>query len=182
MKTTYEYDAFNRLKFVKDQDGNVLQKYCYNYKGQQINCEEVVYKNAAKSGSFTRNNCGNSAMGSTVVYTVAAGTYTSTISQADADNKAQLAVNTNGQNYANTNASCKPVYKNAYLSRVFRSKICLSGEKALAVTYQVLAGKYQSTISQADADNQALKDIVLNGQNYANDYGDCQPQKGNIIK
>ncbi|CAH0336532.1 hypothetical protein FVB9288_02238 [Flavobacterium sp. CECT 9288] len=39
LKTTYEYDAFNRLKWVKDQDGNVLQKYCYNYNGETVNCQ-----------------------------------------------------------------------------------------------------------------------------------------------
>lgn len=106
LKTTYEYDAFNRLKWVKDHEGNVLQKYCYNYKGQQINCEEVVYKNVAKSGTFTRNNCGAGFTGSSVTYNVAAGVHSSTISQADADNKAQVDVNTNGQNFANANGTC----------------------------------------------------------------------------
>ena len=28
----YNYDAFNRLKHVKDQDGNILSKNDYNYK------------------------------------------------------------------------------------------------------------------------------------------------------
>ncbi|MTD72568.1 RHS repeat protein, partial [Flavobacterium sp. LC2016-13] len=35
MTSYYEYDALGRLKFVKDNELNVLQKYCYNYKGQQ---------------------------------------------------------------------------------------------------------------------------------------------------
>ncbi|MTD72571.1 hypothetical protein, partial [Flavobacterium sp. LC2016-13] len=35
MTSYYEYDAVGRLKFVKDNELNVLQKYCYNYKGQQ---------------------------------------------------------------------------------------------------------------------------------------------------
>lgn len=39
LKTTYEYDSFNRLKIVKDHQGNVMEKYCYNYKGQIINCQ-----------------------------------------------------------------------------------------------------------------------------------------------
>jgi hypothetical protein len=37
--TYYEYDSFNRLQFVKDQDLNILQRYCYNYKGQSVNCD-----------------------------------------------------------------------------------------------------------------------------------------------
>lgn len=37
--TTYEYDVFRRLSIVKDNDGNVVKKYCYNYSGQTVNCE-----------------------------------------------------------------------------------------------------------------------------------------------
>ncbi|WP_264524257.1 hypothetical protein [Flavobacterium sp. N502536] len=59
----YEYDSSGRLKFVKDYELNVLQKYCYNYKGQQTDCSnntstsEYIYKSAARSGSFTKKNC-----------------------------------------------------------------------------------------------------------------------------
>lgn len=60
----------------------------------------------AKSGDFTRNNCSPGFNGSTVTYNVPAGRYTSIISQADADQKAVNDVNTNGQNYANTNGTC----------------------------------------------------------------------------
>ena len=31
----YEYDDFNRLKLVKDQAGNIMQQYTYNYKDPQ---------------------------------------------------------------------------------------------------------------------------------------------------
>jgi YD repeat-containing protein len=31
MVTTYEYDAFGRLKIVRDPDGNILQEYSYTY-------------------------------------------------------------------------------------------------------------------------------------------------------
>lgn len=34
LKTTYEYDSFGRLKWVKDPDGNIINAYKYNYKGQ----------------------------------------------------------------------------------------------------------------------------------------------------
>lgn len=34
----YEYDGFNRLHLIKDDQGKVLKKICYNYLGQQVNC------------------------------------------------------------------------------------------------------------------------------------------------
>lgn len=34
----YIYDSFNRLSYIRDEDGNVVKKICYNYVGQQINC------------------------------------------------------------------------------------------------------------------------------------------------
>ncbi|MEO8404593.1 MAG: DUF5977 domain-containing protein, partial [Chitinophagaceae bacterium] len=103
--TYYYYDAFNRLAFIRDKDYNVIKKFCYNYAGQTENCNTATFSNIVKSGSYTRNNC-SAGIGSTVTYTVAAGTYTSLISQADADQQAQNDVNANGQNYANTNGGC----------------------------------------------------------------------------
>jgi len=38
LTTYYEYDSFNRLRIVKDKDGNIVKAYCYNYKGQSTNC------------------------------------------------------------------------------------------------------------------------------------------------
>ncbi|WP_300600663.1 RHS repeat domain-containing protein [Niabella sp.] len=36
--TYYEYDGFGRLSLVKDDQGRVLKKICYNYAGQPVNC------------------------------------------------------------------------------------------------------------------------------------------------
>src|SRR6185437_11768342 len=76
------------------------------YANSNISCVLIIYYNVAKSGNYTRNNCTSCYMGSVVNYAVAANTYTSTISQADADSKAQNDVNTNGQTYANAHGTC----------------------------------------------------------------------------
>lgn len=36
--TKYKYDKLGRLQRILDHDGNVIQSYCYNYAGQQVNC------------------------------------------------------------------------------------------------------------------------------------------------
>jgi YD repeat-containing protein len=106
----YQYDYFGRLDLVRDQDSNIIKKYCYNYAGQPENCV-TTYSSAVKFGSFKPNNCPSGSTGDWMTYTVAAGTYTSTISQADANQKAQNDVTANGQAYANANGICKmPIY------------------------------------------------------------------------
>jgi hypothetical protein len=105
--TYYQYDGFNRLYIVKDQDGNTLKKYCYGYFGQSTACSQ--FYNVAKSGTFTRNNCGANYTGATVTYNVPAGKYASLISQGNADTLALNDVSANGQNYANANGTCNPI-------------------------------------------------------------------------
>lgn len=65
----------------------------------------TVYKNVAQSKSFTKNNC-TSGIGSSVMYIIPAGKYTSNVSQAAADQLATDDINNNGQNYANLNGTC----------------------------------------------------------------------------
>jgi YD repeat-containing protein len=103
----YQYDPFGRLLHLKDQNGNIVKKYCYNYAGQAVNCYDVVYTNSQTySGQFTRNNCGPGYTGSTVSYSVPAGSVSSFISVAHANELAQQKLQTDGQAYANASGTC----------------------------------------------------------------------------
>jgi hypothetical protein len=57
MTTYYEYDSSNRLSVIKDRDKNILQSYCYNYKGQSVNCNTnntaLVAPNGVQSTTVT---------------------------------------------------------------------------------------------------------------------------------
>lgn len=68
----------------------------------------VIYQNTPLSQAFTRNNC-SCGTPTSVIYTVPAGKYTSTVSQAAADAFAMSDLTTNGPAYANANGACTPV-------------------------------------------------------------------------
>lgn len=173
----YEYDWYGRLKLVKDQDQNVLEKYCYNYKGQYIDCNDdastnlTLYKSAAKSGSFTKSNCPAGMSGLPVVFYQEAGAAASTISQQDADNKGALKFNTDGQAFANATGQC--VYLSIARSGSFTRNNCPAGIAGSTVSYSQAAGAEKSTISQADANAKGLAKFNADGQVYANTAGNC---------
>ncbi|NWK99583.1 hypothetical protein DM790_01975 [Flavobacterium collinsii] len=176
----YEYDAFNRLKFIKDHDLNVVKSFCYNYKGQVTDCSnqsstaaKLTYSNTAKSGSFTRNNCGAGGTSTAVIYTVEAGKYISYDSQAEADNMAQADVNANGQAYANESNTAECIYGSTAKSASFTRNNCAVGGTPETIVYTVPAGTYTSTESQVAADALADQDINVNGQNYVNSNAKC---------
>jgi YD repeat-containing protein len=59
----YEYDALQRLDLIRDQNNNIVKKFCYNYNGQQINCAgenlpppliNVTYTNSTAYNSYLR--------------------------------------------------------------------------------------------------------------------------------
>jgi YD repeat-containing protein len=55
----YTYDAFNRLQLVRDQDNNILKKYCYNLQGQQTACTETLVLPEDPSACSPANCTGN---------------------------------------------------------------------------------------------------------------------------
>jgi len=170
---TYTVAASAYTSTISQADADSKAQNDVNANGQAYanNNGTCTWSSAAKSGTFTKNNCATGGTGSTVTYTVAASAYTSTISQADADSKAQNDVNTNGQTYANNNGTC--TWYNVAKGGNFTKNDCTNGGTGVVVTYAVPPGTYSSTISQADADQKAQNDVNTNGQAFANSHGVC---------
>ncbi len=164
--TSFQYDPLGRVNLVLDNDQNILKKFDYEYQALI-----APVGNIPESGSFTRNNCAAGGTPLTVTYTVPANTYTSVISQADANQQAVNDVNANGQNYANANGTC--TFYNVVASGTYTRNNCATGGTGNPSTYTVPAGKYSSTVSQAAANTLAQNDVTANGQNYANANAAC---------
>jgi YD repeat-containing protein len=174
LTTSYFYDGLNRLSLIRDNDNNIVSRICNTYTGQTAGCPAgTVYSNVAASRTFTRNNCATGYQGGTVTYAVAAGKYTSTVSQSDANQLAQQDITANGQAYANVNGDCKFIYKNQVQSGNFTRNNCSSGFTGSTVTYTVPEGRYTSVVSQQEANQAAINDVNNNGQTYANTNGAC---------
>lgn len=127
---------------------------------------------AVRSQNFTRNNCGNGYVGSTVLFSK---TYKSNISQQAANDIADGDLNfiIQGQAFANDpeNGSCtviEPVSYSAQRTQSFSRNDCAAGEVGSAVPF---TKNYISLLSQADADQKAANDPDFEtlGQAYAND-------------
>ncbi|WP_133055362.1 DUF5977 domain-containing protein, partial [Niastella koreensis] len=97
--TYYEYDDMARLRFIKDENRNIVKMYEYNNVSIQNGCPGS-YTNHQITEIFTKSNCGSGYVGGDVPYTVPANKYTSAISQADADAQAEQEILTQGQQQA----------------------------------------------------------------------------------
>ena len=137
----------------------------------------TTYYNTQATATATKNNCGTGYIGSTVSYTVAAGKYHSTVSQAAANTLATADLDANTQNYANANGTCtvKPVnvYYNVRMSATATKNSCGLGYTGSSVTFTVSAGRFSSKVSQAAANALASAYLTANKQAYANKYGTC---------
>lgn len=132
----YEYDQFDRLVLVRDQNNRIVKKVCYNYNGMAEDCTSpTIYYNDELSQSFTKNNCVGCYTGSQVTYTVAAGLYSATTLSA-ANQLAQNDINANGQAYANANGSCVPT------SGTTLSYNNIAGQSGFTATYTKTKSPY----------------------------------------
>jgi len=152
-----------------------IEKYGQTWVNDNAVCKTVLWYNTRQEKTFTRNDCDpDTQVGSQETMVIEAGTFSSTISQMDADNKAANELNTKGQAYANSHGTCTTVkWYNTEKKKLFPKTDCLVTEVGSNVEYVVPAKTYSSAISQQDADNKALEDLETNGPLYANEHGFC---------
>ena len=128
------------------------------------------------SKQFTKQ-CADGGVGSKVTIDqddVTGGPFTSTVSQEDANSKAQAAVEAQGQALADAQGTCTWTGK---ASKVFTRNNCGSCQhgSSVTVTQDQVGGPFTSNISQADANNKAQDAVNSQGQAVANKNADCLP-------
>jgi hypothetical protein len=170
--TSYEYDALGRLRFIKNENRDIVKMYEYNTADRYGGCPEAYY-NHAISEEFTKSDCPAGYAGGTVTYTIPASKYSSSVSQADADLQVEQELNTLAQGYANTHGACLLIYYNAAVSQTYTTENCPPGTLGQDVTYTVPANRYSSTVSQAAADQMALADAKANVVTYVKEHPVC---------
>lgn len=135
--TYYDYDYRNRLSVIKDENWSILKKYDYGFAG--VVTPLASYANDEISGDFLKSNCDAGTTPVATTYVIPAGSYFSTISQADANQQATAALNAGGPAYANTNGTCVPMQCTDCTSadRKCINNVCeMGGFKYTSSTYQ----------------------------------------------
>lgn len=139
-------------------------------------CITILWYNVKKSKSFRKNDCDpDTEEGSLVTMTIEAGQFSSTISQEDADRKAEAELDAKGQDYANSHGTCNTIkWYNDRKSKMFQKTDCEVTEVGSMVEYVVEAGRFSSSVSKEDANQKALDALEAEGPGYANEHGTCE--------
>ena len=147
-----------------------------NWVNEHGRCITILWYNVKKSKSFRKNDCDpDTEEGSLVTMTIEAGQFSSTISQEDADRKAEAELNAKGQDYANSHGTCNTIkWYNDRKSKMFQKTDCEVSEVGSMVEYVVEAGRFSSSVSKEDANQKALDALEAEGPGYANEHGTCE--------
>ena len=147
-----------------------------NWVNEHGRCITILWYNVKKSKLFRKNDCDpDTEEGSLVTMTIEAGQFSSTISQEDADRKAEAELNAKGQDYANSHGTCNTIkWYNDRKSKMFQKTDCEVTEVGSMVEYVVEAGRFSSSVSKEDANQKALDALEAEGPGYANEHGTCE--------
>ena len=162
-------DADNKAMKDIEQNGQ-------NWVNEHGRCIIILWYNVKKSKSFRKNDCDpDTEEGSLVTMTIEAGQFSSTISQEDADRKAEAELDAKGQDYANSHGTCNTIkWYNDRKSKMFQKTDCEVTEVGSMVEYVVEAGRFSSSVSKEDANQKALDALEAEGPGYANEHGTCE--------
>ena len=147
-----------------------------NWVNEHGRCITILWYNVKKSKSFRKNDCDpDTEEGSLVTMTIEAGQFSSTISQEDADRRAEAELDAKGQDYANSHGTCNTIkWYNDRKSKMFQKTDCEVTEVGSMVEYVVEAGRFSSSVSKEDANQKALDALEAEGPGYANEHGTCE--------
>lgn len=147
-----------------------------NWVNEHGRCITILWYNVKKSKSFRKNDCDpDTEEGSLVTMTIEAGQFSSTISQEDADRKAEAELDAKGQDYANSHGTCNTIkWYNDRKSKMFQKTDCEVTEVGSMVEYVVESGRFSSSVSKEDANQKALDALEAEGPGYANEHGTCE--------
>lgn len=147
-----------------------------NWVNEHGRCITILWYNVKKSKSFRKNDCDpDTEEGSLVTMTIEAGQFSSTISQEDADRKAEAELDAKGQDYANSHGTCNTIkWYNDRKSKMFQKTDCEVTEVGSMVEYVVESGRFSSSVSKEDANQKALEALEAEGPGYANEHGTCE--------
>lgn len=147
-----------------------------NWVNEHGRCITILWYNVKKSKSFRKNDCDpDTEEGSLVTMTIEAGKFSSSISQEDADRKAEAELNAKGQDYANSHGTCNTIkWYNDRKSKMFQKTDCEVTEVGSMVEYVVEDGRFSSSVSKEDANQKALEALEAEGPGYANEHGTCE--------
>ncbi|WP_153801066.1 DUF5977 domain-containing protein [Foetidibacter luteolus] len=171
--TKYDYDGYNRLVNVIDDNGNILKNYVYNYGlGSALTpSTQSLFYSPRKYQNFTRNTaCPVGASPQTVTYVVPFGKYVSTTS-ANALAKAQQDIVDNGQNYANQ-FPC--LYYNTAKTIKLQRNNCIEDVQGIGLFYNFYLAA--GVVSAGSPEELAIAEqnyINTIGQNTANENAGC---------
>ena len=173
---TGKYTSIISQSDADDKAMKDIEQNGQNWVNEHGRCITILWYNVKKSKSFRKNDCDpDTEEGSLVTMTIEAGQFSSTISQEDADRKAEAELNAKGQDYANSHGTCNTIkWYNDKKSKMFQKTDCEVTEVGSMVEYVVEAGRFSSSVSKEDANQKALDALEAEGPGYANEHGTCE--------
>ena len=171
-----KYTSIISQSYADDKAMKDIEQNGQNWVNEHGRCITILWYNVKKSKSFRKNDCDpDTEEGSLVTMTIEAGQFSSTISQEDADRKAEAELDAKGQDYANSHGTCNTIkWYNDRKSKMFQKTDCEVTEVGSMVEYVVEAGRFSSSVSKEDANRKALEALEAEGPGYANEHGTCE--------